>query len=39
MTTWTIEGLPTIGGRIRIPIRYELTPPDAAPSAPEKSTP
>lgn len=29
---WTAEGLPTIGGRIRIPIRYDL-PEEAAPVA------
>jgi protein TonB len=23
LTTWTTEGLPTVGGRVRIPIRYE----------------
>lgn len=23
LTTWTTEGLPTIGGRVRIPLRYE----------------
>lgn len=29
LTTWTAEGLPTIGGLIRVPIRYE---PGAAPA-------
>ena len=24
VTSWTAEGLPTIGGKIRVPIRYEL---------------
>jgi hypothetical protein len=23
LTTWTTEGLPTVGGRVRIPLRYE----------------
>ncbi|MES2340889.1 MAG: TonB family protein [Pseudomonadota bacterium] len=32
VTTWTLDGLPTSGGRIKVPIRYELTPP-AAPAA------
>lgn len=24
LTTWTSEGLPTIGGRVRVPIRFEI---------------
>ena len=24
LSNWTLEGLPTVGGRVRIPIRYEL---------------
>ncbi len=32
LTTWTAEGLPTIGGRVRIPLRYE----PEAPVAPAK---
>jgi TonB family protein len=27
LTTWTVEGLPTIGGRVNVPIRYEPGPP------------
>lgn len=30
LTTWTAEGLPTIGGRVRIPLRYEAEAPVAA---------
>ena len=30
LTTWTAEGLPTVGGTIQIPLRYELK--DAAPA-------
>lgn len=32
LAVWTNEGLPTVGGRVRIPIRYEL--PEAAPKTP-----
>jgi TonB family protein len=31
VSTWSEQGLPTVGGRVQIPIRYELGPP--APSA------
>ena len=31
LSVWTDEGLPTVGGRITLPIRYEL-PPEAAPA-------
>ncbi|HEX7759592.1 MAG TPA: TonB family protein [Caulobacteraceae bacterium] len=31
---WTSEGLPTVGGRIRVPIRYEAGPPGEAPPKP-----
>jgi hypothetical protein len=31
VTVWTDEGLPTVGGRITVPIRYEAG--DAAPPA------
>ena len=31
LTTWTIEGLPTVGGTITIPLRYELKDPEPAP--------
>ncbi len=31
LTVWTDEGLPTVGGRITLPIRYQL-PPEAAPA-------
>lgn len=34
LTTWTTEGLPVVGGRVRIPLRYELAPADAATKAP-----
>lgn len=27
MTVWTQEGLPTVGARVRIPLRFELAPP------------
>ena len=30
LTTWTAEGLPTIGGRVRIPLRYVAAEPAAA---------
>jgi periplasmic protein TonB len=33
VTTWTAEGLPVVGGRVTIPIRYE--PEAAAPPAPK----
>lgn len=29
MTVWTMEGLPTVGARVRIPVRFEMTPPKA----------
>lgn len=31
---WTAEGLPVIGGKIRVPVRYQI--PEAAPAAPAK---
>jgi len=36
MTIWTSEGLPTVGGRVRIPIRYDLPaePADPPPAKP-----
>ncbi len=39
VSVWTAEGLPTIGGKVNVPLRYEAGPPDdeAAPvSAPPK---
>lgn len=33
LTTWTAEGLPVVGGRVRIPLRYE--PPQPAAQAPQ----
>jgi TonB family protein len=30
LTTWTVEGLPTVGGTINIPLRYELKDPAPA---------
>jgi TonB family protein len=33
LTTWTAEGLPTVGGSIRIPLRYEPGPAAEAPTA------
>lgn len=30
LTTWTVEGLPTVGGTINIPLRYELKDPEPA---------
>jgi len=33
LTTWTIEGLPTVGGSVVIPLRYEPGPPADAPAA------
>jgi TonB family protein len=30
LTTWTMEGLPTVGGTINIPLRYELKDPPPA---------
>jgi len=33
LSNWTLEGLPTVGGQVRIPIRYELTPTAPAPAA------
>ncbi len=30
LTTWTVEGLPTVGGVINIPLRYELKDPPPA---------
>lgn len=33
ITTWTIEGLPTVGGTVNIPLRYEGGAKDAAPPA------
>jgi hypothetical protein len=32
VSRWTAEGLPTVGGRIRVPIRYEL--PEESPKTP-----
>jgi TonB family protein len=32
--TWTDEGLPVVGGRVTIPIRYESGAPEAAPAKP-----
>lgn len=32
LTTWTVDGLPTVGGTVRIPLRYE--PGDAPPPSP-----
>jgi len=32
LTTWTVEGLPTVGGTVRIPLRYQVD----APAAPAK---
>ncbi|WP_370867953.1 energy transducer TonB [Phenylobacterium sp.] len=34
LSVWTDEGLPTVGGRIALPIRYELPPEAAATPAP-----
>ena len=31
VTAWTAEGLPTIGGKIRVPIRYEAPETEAQP--------
>lgn len=33
LSNWTLEGLPTVGGQVRIPIRYELAAQPAAPLA------
>lgn len=34
LTTWTVEGLPTVGGSVTIPLRYEPgTPADAPPAS------
>jgi TonB family protein len=30
LTTWTVEGLPTVGGTVSIPLRYELKDPPPA---------
>ena len=30
LTTWTVEGLPTVGGTINIPLRYEMKDPPPA---------
>jgi TonB family protein len=32
VSTWTLEGLPTVGGVIRVPLRYEVDPTPAAAS-------
>lgn len=34
LTTWSAEGLPTIGGAINIPLRYEASKAQPAPAAP-----
>ena len=34
VTTWTMEGLPVVGGTINIPIRYEAAAPPPAPAKP-----
>jgi TonB family protein len=34
VATWTIEGLPVVGGVIRVPLRYESGAPAAAPAKP-----
>ena len=31
MTVWTMEGLPTVGARVKIPVRFELSAPKPAP--------
>jgi TonB family protein len=36
MSIWTVEGLPTVGGRVRIPIRYEVPAGETAGPAPAK---
>jgi hypothetical protein len=37
MSIWTEEGLPTVGGRVKIPLRYEIA--AAEPAAPAPSAP
>lgn len=32
LTTWTVEGLPTVGGTVRIPLRYQPDTPSAPPA-------
>lgn len=41
VSTWTADGLPVVGGRIRIPLRYEGPPPAAAqvPAQPVAASP
>ncbi len=34
VSVWTPEGLPTVGGWVRVPIRYETAPSDPPPSGP-----
>jgi TonB family protein len=36
LTTWTVEGLPTVGGSVRIPLRYQPAPASTAPAPPAK---
>ncbi|MDO8410408.1 MAG: TonB family protein [Phenylobacterium sp.] len=38
LSVWTEQGLPTIGGRVTLPIRYEL-PPEAAPAETKQGQP
>lgn len=34
LTTWTVEGLPTVGGTVRIPLRYQAEAPGAGSASP-----
>lgn len=34
VSTWTVEGLPTVGGSVTVPIRYDVPQPEAAPTKP-----
>lgn len=31
LTIWTADGLPSVGGKVRIPVRYDVPPPSVAP--------
>jgi TonB family protein len=35
LSVWTEQGLPTVGGRVTLPIRYQLPPTSSAPAAPQ----
>ncbi len=39
VSVWTPEGLPTVGGLVRVPIRYQMGSSDPPPASPTPSGP